>query len=130
MKARAYVVLGVALLAGSDRARGAVRDVCDGATSHTLATSEAVGSTFALTSHGQERYITRQLFDLQNWVSSGAHGTALCKYSGLASALDDSLVTAKGSCSGTLRVTLVGPRFCQFQALIGKTLVEGGPCPM
>ena len=29
---------------------------CDGATSHTLATSEAVGSTFALTSHGQERY--------------------------------------------------------------------------
>ncbi|HTO53880.1 MAG TPA: hypothetical protein VMR50_10880 [Myxococcota bacterium] len=33
------------------------------------------------------------------------------------------------SCAGDVRITLVGPRFCQFQGSIGKPLVESGPCP-
>jgi hypothetical protein len=74
-------------------------------------------------------YAVAQILDVGDWDGSVERGSVTCSFSGLADANDASLLTAKGSCGGSLTIFDGANGYCTLRAKIGKALEIRNDCP-
>jgi hypothetical protein len=102
---------------------------CDALNEIFFATTGGQVIGFGPPSNGREKYLLYQTEDLQDWFTGTTSGTVNCKFSGDANSANDGLITAHGSCAGSVqRIDGPSTSFCQFKATVKRELVQGGTC--
>ena len=106
------------------------RERCDGDAAQEFAAFDTAGSDSDPPVNGVIKYATIVLGHFVDWAGSSATGTYTCNYSGNVTTLGSNVVSAKGTCQGSLRVG-GGVGVCSFTGKIGKRFEAnpGVPCP-